>query len=113
MNHASVIHRYFAALDRGDTSVVHELFTPDCVVHRVDVSSPVVGREAVRGLLAASLDLYSSSQTTIHDLFGDDERIAVRLSHNGVQRKDWMSRIGRVYGNGNAASAASMRADRA
>jgi predicted ester cyclase len=60
-----------------------------------DPQEPIRGRAAFMQTLERILQGYSEFRTTIHDIFAEDDRVAIRLSHRAVNREAWTSRLGR------------------
>jgi predicted ester cyclase len=90
-----VVRRYFeVVLDRRNLDILDEIVAKDCIIHRPESSEPIRGLEAFKQTLERILDAYSNFTTTIHDLIAEDDRVACRLSHRAVNRRDWISRIG-------------------
>ena len=94
-NKASVRRFFEEVVDKGNLEIVDELYTTDCVVHRLEYPQPIVGPQAWKQALKRVLQVYSEFKTTIHDLIAENDRVACRLSHKNVHREDWTSRIGR------------------
>jgi predicted ester cyclase len=93
----AVVRRYFEdVLDGGHVSLVEKLFAPDCVVHRPELSEPLVGREEVTAYVSARPRAYSHSDTTFEHLIAEGDLVAVRLRHNVTYRADWQSRAGKI-----------------
>jgi predicted ester cyclase len=102
-SHKAIVRRFFEeVVDKGNLEIVDELYTTDCIVHRLESPVPIAGSQAWKQALRRVRQVYSEIKTTIHDLIAEDERVACRLSHKNVHREDWTSRIGRhaVAGKG-------------
>ena len=94
-SHKAIVRRYFEeALDKRRLGILDEIVARDCIIHRPEVPEPIRGLEAFRRALERILDVYSEFTTTIHDLIGEENRIACRLSHRAVNRSEWTSRLG-------------------
>ena len=95
-DHKAIVRRYFEeVVDKSRIDILDELVTADCIIHRPEAPEPIVGLEAFKLALGRILQVYSEFATTIHDLIGEEDRVACRLSHRAVHRGDWTSRIGR------------------
>ena len=102
-NHKAFVRRYFEqVVDKSNLSILDELFTADCIIHRPEASQPILGIERFRQALQNILRTYSEFATTIHELIGEKDRVACRLSHRAVNRGEWTSRIGRHSVTGRA-----------
>ena len=90
-----IVTGYFAeVVDKLNIDLLSQYYTDDCIIHRPEVSKPIIGIENFKIGLARVIDSYSSIKTTIHDLFGADDRVSCRLNHLAVHRDNWKSRIG-------------------
>ena len=97
----SVVHRYFEdVLDGGQVSLVETLFAPDCVVHRPERTTPLVGHEQVTAYVSARPRTYSHSVTSFEHVIAEDDLVAVRLRHEVTYRADWQSRAGKIASSG-------------
>lgn len=79
----AIIRRYFEeVVDGRDPSAVDRLFTTDCRVMRADLGRPMIGRDAVRRFVAASVRAVPFIRTEIEAMVaGVDGHIAVRVRH--------------------------------
>ena len=90
-----IVTGYFSeVVDKLNIDLLGQYYTDDCIIHRPEVSKPIIGIENFKTGLARVIDSYSSIKTTIHDLFGADDRVSCRLNHLAVHRDNWKSRIG-------------------
>ena len=90
-----IVAGYFAeVVDKLNIDLLGQYYTDDCIIHRPEVSKPIIGIENFKTGLARVIDSYSSIKTTVHDLFGSGDRVSCRLSHLAVHRDNWKSRIG-------------------
>src|SRR5262245_14870372 len=89
-----IVRRFFEeVVDKGNLDLVNELYTTDCVVHRLESPQPIVGTQAWKQALKRIRQVYSEVKTTIHDLIAEDNRVACRLSHKNVHREDRKSGV--------------------
>jgi predicted ester cyclase len=92
----ATVRRYLEeVLDQRNLDVLDEIVATDCLIHRPELQEPIRGRAAFRQGLERILQVYSEFHTTIHDIFAEDDRVVVRLSHRTVNRGEWTSRLGR------------------
>ena len=92
----ATVRRYFEeVLDQGKLDVLDEIVATDCVIHRPEIQEPITGLSAFKQVVERILQVYSEFSTTIHDLIAEDERVACRLRHRAVNRREWTSRLGR------------------
>ncbi len=90
-----VVRRYFEeAVDKRNPDILDELFTTDCVIHRPESPEAIVGLENFRRVFLGIVNTYSEISTAIHDLVAEEDRVAIRLSHEMMNRGVWTSRIG-------------------
>lgn len=94
-NNKEIVTSYFSeVVDKLNIDLLGQYYTDDCIIHRPEVSKPIIGIENFKVGLSRVIDSYSSIKTTIYEMFGSDDRIACRLSHLAVHRDNWKSRIG-------------------
>jgi ketosteroid isomerase-like protein len=92
----ATVRRYFAeVVDGRSVAALDELFASDCIVHRPEIATPLVGLAQFRQALGRLLDTYSEIKTTMHDIFAAEDKVACRLTHRAVNRGEWRSRLGR------------------
>lgn len=91
----AVARRYFTDItDLGKLGFLDEIVAENCIVHRPELSEPLRGILAYRQGLERAQATYADFHTTIHEIFGEDDRVACRLTHRAVNRGVWHSRIG-------------------
>lgn len=107
--HKDMVRRYFAeAVGKRNADLLDELWAPDCVVHRPEVSGPIVGLEEFKRYFKGILDAYSVFTTAIDDMIAEGDRVACRLSHRAVHHGEWTSRVGRHAVDGRTVSFSAM-----
>jgi hypothetical protein len=78
----SVVLRYIKeVLDGKKIDLLHELFTTDVIMHRPEGNLSTL--DQVKMFLGLGLS-FVTLETTIHDIFASDNRVALRLSHKAV-----------------------------
>lgn len=82
------IQRLYAALNRGDDTVVDELFAPDLQDHASHGTS--TGLEAFKQFSALAGAAFPDMQFQVEDVFGEDERVVARGRLTGTQTGPWM-----------------------
>ena len=91
--HEELVRRYFhEILDRGQLELIEEVFHSQCVMHRP--AGTVLGIVGVRGVAERRKETFSQFETQIHDMFGSEDRLVVRLTHRGLGGGIWRSRLG-------------------
>lgn len=99
--HEELVRRYFhEILDRGQIELIEETFHPQCLLHRP--GGTVMGIDSVRGVAERRKETFSQFETQIHDIFGSDDRLVVRLTHRGLGGGIWRSRLGECDVTGKA-----------
>jgi ketosteroid isomerase-like protein len=94
MTGRDVVAKYFEALERGDPSVIPELFADDCQVYRPELSAPLIGVEAIEAVVTRAHRYFDKFTATILDTVEERDRVAVRVRHEAVYRGPWRTRIG-------------------
>jgi predicted ester cyclase len=82
-NNVDAIRRVFEALDRGDLDGWEALLDERYVVHFPGVPAPL--RAAARQVFEQFFVGFPGLQHTVEDVWGVDDRVAVRLSIRGTQ----------------------------
>lgn len=78
----SVVLRYIKeVLDGKKMDLLDELFTTDVIMHRPE--GELTNLDQVKTFLELGLS-FITFETTIHDIFASDNRVAVRLAHKAV-----------------------------
>jgi predicted SnoaL-like aldol condensation-catalyzing enzyme len=73
---------YFVRLaNQRDFAAVDELLTPDYVDHDAPPGTPP-GPDAPKAFVGALLDHHPDLRVEVEDVFGEDDRVALRLSWN-------------------------------
>lgn len=94
MTGGQVVAKYFEALEKGDASVIPELFATDCRVFRPELPEPLIGVDAIKAVVTRAHRFYDKFKATILDSIQDRDMAAVRVKHEGVYRSEWRTRIG-------------------
>ena len=87
-----VVTYFRDAIDGGNPEVLRDLFTHDCVIHRPEME--IRGIEPFVKFVERIPATFSRFETTILDIFGAEDRLAVRLKHDVVVRDAIRSRLG-------------------
>ena len=90
----AVVRRYMEALDAGNTELLEVLLSDDCRMHRPEQPEPLIGIEAARRIVSGAHQIFSEFSTTIHDMLQEEERVAIRITHNAICRNKCPCRIG-------------------
>ena len=80
----TVVRRYFEEVIDGRADVLDELFTPDCVIHRLELPEPLQGLDQMKMFLEMSRYSLQQTRTTLHRLVADGDTVAAHLSHRVV-----------------------------
>jgi predicted ester cyclase len=80
-NHKAVVRRYFEEVIDGRANVLEELFTPDCIIHRLELPEPIRGLEQFQMFLEMARFSIQQTRTTIHRLVAEGDYVTAHLSH--------------------------------
>ncbi|MDC0710662.1 ester cyclase [Stigmatella sp. ncwal1] len=81
-NHKKLVRRYFEEVIDGRADVLDELFTPGCVIHRLELPEPIQGLEQMRMFLEMSRYSIQQTRTTLHRLVAEGDTVAAHLTHH-------------------------------
>jgi ketosteroid isomerase-like protein len=84
MTKKEIAESYFARVTSGDLDVVNELMTPDFVDHDSPPGTPS-GPEAAKAFAGAMISHHPDLTIEVEDVFGEDDRVALRLRWNAEQ----------------------------
>ena len=84
----TIVRRFFAAYNQGDTQAFGELVSPDYVCHMGGMPEPMVGLAASLAADASVRLAFSEIHWTIDDLFADGDKVVARrawsMKHTGT-----------------------------
>ena len=85
------VKKYFSiCVDGKDINRVSEFFADDVIVHRPDVSEPIVGLEKFKRALRDNVtDRYRSIRTTFSREVATDDVVVVALKHEAKGSNSW------------------------
>jgi ketosteroid isomerase-like protein len=89
-----IVEIYFEALDQGDLSVLDQLFSGDCLIHRPGRVEPLRGIEGISSVVKGATERYRSLSTKINAILAEGNLVACRLSHRAEFARPWDIRIG-------------------
>ena len=78
------------AFNRGDMSLVDELFAPDFVEHEELPPGIPPGREAVKQLSTMFRSAFPDFKLTIDDMIAEDDKVVVRSTWSGTHKGEFM-----------------------
>jgi predicted SnoaL-like aldol condensation-catalyzing enzyme len=84
MDKKEIAISYFARITSGDLDVVNELVTPDFVDHDAPPGTPT-GPEAAKAFAGAMISHHPDLTIEVEDVFGEDDRVALRLHWNAEE----------------------------
>jgi predicted ester cyclase len=84
MDKKEIAVSYFARVTSGDFDVVNELFTPGFVDHDAPPGTPA-GPEAAKAFAGAMISHHPDLTVEVEDVFGEDDRVALRLHWNAEE----------------------------
>ncbi|MBI3968547.1 MAG: ester cyclase [Chloroflexi bacterium] len=86
----SIVRRLFdEGVNGGDRAVVEELVAPDIVTH-TPVPGIGPGRAEFLRFLGLFLSAFPEQHTEVHDLIGEDDRVAVLHTHHVTHGGEFM-----------------------
>ena len=86
----SVVLRYLKeVLEAGNINLMDELFAPDVVIHRPE--GTLSNLSQIKAIYKMVLS-QGGIETTVHDIFGTEDRVAVRISHKSIFPEGEMTR---------------------
>jgi ketosteroid isomerase-like protein len=94
MTPGQIVARYFEALEKGDPTVIPELFAADSRVFRPELPAPLVGPEPMQALVQRAHRHFDKFTARILDSVEQGDTVAVRVRHEAVYRGTWQTRIG-------------------
>ena len=81
----AAIRRVIDELRKGNLGIMNETFSPNFAFHsHTHADQPLRGLEGARTMVASSA--LSDVHATIEDIFGEDDRVAVRWTFRGIYR---------------------------
>lgn len=84
--------RWFDAINRGDLSVVDELFASDYVLHLGAAPEPSTGRESIRQLITSFRSAFPDLHLDVEDMVAEGGKVAVRWTATGTQHGTLLGR---------------------
>ena len=84
MDRKEIARSYFQRVASGDLDAVNELVTDDFVDHDSPPGTPQ-GPEAAKAFAGAMISHHPDLRIEIEDVFGEDDRVALRLRWNAQE----------------------------
>jgi len=84
MDKKEIARSYFARVSSGDLEAIDELVTPGFVDHDGPPGTPA-GPEAAKAFAGAMISHHPDLTIEVEDIFGEDDRVALRLRWNAAQ----------------------------
>ena len=81
MDTKEIARSYFDRVTQGDLAAIDELLTPDFIDHDAPPGTPQ-GPEAARAFAGAMISHHPDLKIEIEDIFGEGDRVALRLRWN-------------------------------
>ena len=83
---ATLGRRFFEdVLDKGDWDAAKEIIAGDIIMHHPSSPEPILGFEAVKGMLLAFRAGFPDLKMSVLDAFGTGDKAAVRWQMEGTQ----------------------------
>jgi predicted ester cyclase len=82
----ATVQRMFVEAFRGNLDVIDEAFALDYVGHNppTEGTEPMRGPESQKTVMIEAAQTFTELEMTINDLFGEDDKVALRLTLDGV-----------------------------
>lgn len=84
MDKKEIARSYFARVSSGDLEAINELVTPGFVDHDGPPGTPA-GPEAAKAFAGAMISHHPDLTIEVEDIFGEHDRVALRLRWNAEQ----------------------------
>jgi ketosteroid isomerase-like protein len=84
VNKKEIARSYFARITSGDLDAVNDLLTPEFVDHDAPPGTPT-GPRAAKVFAGAMISHHPDLTVEIEDVFGEDDRVALRLRWNAEE----------------------------
>jgi predicted SnoaL-like aldol condensation-catalyzing enzyme len=84
MDRKEIARSYFDRVASGDLAAVDELLTPNFIDHDAPPGTPQ-GPDAARAFAGAMISHHPDLKIEIEDVFGEDDRVALRLRWNAQE----------------------------
>ena len=84
MDQKTIARSYFERVTAGDLGAVDELLTPSFVDHDSPPGTPP-GPEAAKAFAGAMISHHPDLKIELEDVFGENDRVALRLRWNAEQ----------------------------
>ena len=84
MDRKEIAKSYFARVTAGDLDAVNDLLTLDFVDHDSPPGTPP-GPEAAKAFAGAMISHHPDLKIEVEDVFGEDDRVALRLRWNAEE----------------------------
>ena len=84
MSRKEIARSYFARVTSGDLDAVNDLLTPGFVDHDAPPGTPT-GPRAAKAFAGAMISHHPDLTVEIEDVFGEDDRVALRLRWNAEE----------------------------
>ncbi|MFD4247827.1 ester cyclase [Streptomyces sp. NPDC058525] len=85
----ALLHTAYRALGSGDLDACVDMLTEDFIANVPGLPEPLHGREIWRLGAQAMLDGFPDLQIKVEDMFGADDRVAVRVRFSGTHRGEF------------------------
>ncbi|MFD3698807.1 ester cyclase [Streptomyces sp. NPDC058646] len=82
----ALLHTAYETLESGDLDACAEMLTEDFLADLPGLPAPLHGREIWRPGARSMLDGFPDLRIAVEDMFGADDRVAVRVHFRGTHR---------------------------
>ncbi len=85
----ALLHTAYRTLSSGDLDACVDMLTEDFIANLPGVPDPLYGREIWRLGAQGMLDGFPDLEIQVEDMFGVDDKVAVRVRFRGTHRGDF------------------------
>lgn len=85
----ALVRHLFEELDKKNFDAFDKLTTPDCVI-RIPTTVEPITRDKQQQIFPIFYDAFPDYHHTIDEILAEGDKVAVRLTNRGTQKKEWM-----------------------
>ncbi len=85
-----LLRRAFETLNTGDLEAAAEFLLPDLIQNLPGLPEPLIGRDIWTANTQMFLAAFPDLNVTIDDIFGEDDKVAMRLTFRGTHTGDFL-----------------------
>lgn len=89
-SNVELIREGFAALNASELDACIQLASPDLIINLAELPEPLHGRDTWRAGAAMFRGAFPDLHAEIEDIFGEGDRVAVRVTMRGTHQGDYL-----------------------